>query len=502
MIIEEIYIAFGAGLVRLTVHGGVEEIGGNKVLLEAEGGSVWLDFGLSFSKLGEYYCEFCQPRSWSFVRDQLALGLLPELRGMYRPDLLRRGGRAEEGPASADGVFISHAHMDHVGMVPTLRPDVPIHMAEASEAILRTLDTHGQSLGMPDRFLAFTRKFELLESKRGGLKKGQGEDVREPRDIRVFASGEEVEVERGLSVRPMAVDHSLPGAHGFIVHADGRTWVYTGDLRFHGRHRERSRAFVDAAASEDVDVLVTEGTRVRDEPGPSEAEILDTVTGLMGEADGLVLANYPARDLDRIVTFHEAARRCGRELVVDPRQALLMDNLAAVVDEPVPRLGDGLRVFARRRKWGVVGEEGFPDHIQEQDYETWERRYAFSEHRVLDHEVSEEQDAYVFFLDFFHLQVLLDLHPRPGSMFIRSLVEPFNEELELDEQRVLNWMGRFGLEMVQAHASGHASGEDLRLIVDELEPRVVVPIHTEAPEAFRAFHRDVRPPVLGQAMDL
>jgi len=492
-----------SGTVRLTVHGGVGEIGGNKVLLEAGKGSLWLDFGLSYKRQGEYYCEFCQPRGWSFVGDQVGLGILPDVPGVYRADHLSRMGRDEPGPPSAKGVFISHAHLDHAGMLPALRPDLPVHVAPATQAILATFDAQGSAIGAPDLFLGFTRKFKLVEAKKGGLKRATGEDAREPRDVRVWRSGEEVQVAPGLSVRPVGVDHSLPGAHGFIVHADGETLVYTGDLRFHGRHADRSEAFLKAASSEGVDVLVTEGTRVTEQRGRSEADVLEEVAGLVASCRGLVLANYPARDLDRIVTFHEAAKQAGRELVVDARQALLLHNLARAIDEPVPRLGDHLRVFARRQRWGVVGEPSYPADIQGQDYDLWEREYAMTEpHRVLDSEVRGSQDGFVLYLDFFHLQTLLDLRPREGSVFIRSMVEPFSDDMELDAARVDNWMRRFGLEVHQCHASGHCSGPDIRRLIDAVGPRVVVPVHTEHPEAFLPMHPDVRAPVEGRPVPL
>jgi ribonuclease J len=236
--------------------------------------------------------------------------------------------------------------------------------------------------------------------------------------------------------------------------------------------------------------------------GSSEAEVRERVTELVSEADGMVLANYPPRDLDRIVSFYEAARAGGRELVVDTRQALLLENLGAALGDGVPRLGDGIKVFARRQGWGVVGNPEFPKEIQEQDYGRWERPFAFSAHRILDHEIHEEQDGYLVYMDFFHLQALMDLGPGPGSLFIRSMVEPFNEEMELDEARIDNWMSMFGLEKHQVHASGHACGDDLQDLVDTISPRTVVPIHTERPEEFLAMHPDVRPPELGVAMDL
>jgi len=230
--------------------------------------------------------------------------------------------------------------------------------------------------------------------------------------------------------------------------------------------------------------------------------VMERVSALVEGCRGLVLANYPARDLDRIVTFHEAARRAGRDLVVSTQQALLLDELRSATDEHVPRLGDHLRVFASRQRWGVVGLGEYPPSIQEQDYDVWERPYAASPHAVLDSDVREDQGRYVLFLNFFHLQALIDLRPAPGSIFIRSMVEPFDDDMALDEERVRNWMRRFGLEVHQCHASGHASGPDLERMVRSIAPRVVVPVHTEHPDAFKAMHADVRAPALGVPMGL
>jgi ribonuclease J len=49
-------------MTSLTFYGGVNEIGGNKILLEDQDTRVFLDFGMSFSLANEYFDEFMQPR--------------------------------------------------------------------------------------------------------------------------------------------------------------------------------------------------------------------------------------------------------------------------------------------------------------------------------------------------------------------------------------------------------------------------------------------------------
>jgi ribonuclease J len=48
--------------MELSFYGGVNKIGGNKILLEDDDTKVFLDFGMSFSRYGEYFKEYLKPR--------------------------------------------------------------------------------------------------------------------------------------------------------------------------------------------------------------------------------------------------------------------------------------------------------------------------------------------------------------------------------------------------------------------------------------------------------
>lgn len=56
--------------------------------------------------------------------------------------------------------------------------------------------------------------------------------------------------------------------------------------------------------------------------------------------------------------------------------------------------------------------------------------------------------------------------------------------MELDEERKKNWLNRFQIEEHHAHASGHACGNELKLMIDRIHPEILIPIHTEYPELF------------------
>ena len=71
----------------------------------------------------------------------------------------------------------------------------------------------------------------------------------------------------------MHVDHSIPGAYGFIVYGD-ETVVYTGDLRLHGPRSDMTFDFVERAKQAKPDVLIIEGTRVNEtKRGLSEEDV-------------------------------------------------------------------------------------------------------------------------------------------------------------------------------------------------------------------------------------
>ena len=49
-------------MVSIQFFGGINEIGGNKILLKDGDTRIFLDFSMSFGQSGEYFSEFLNPR--------------------------------------------------------------------------------------------------------------------------------------------------------------------------------------------------------------------------------------------------------------------------------------------------------------------------------------------------------------------------------------------------------------------------------------------------------
>ena len=126
-------------MVTLTFYGGVREIGGNKVLLEDKGTKVFLDFGMSFNKRGRFFEEFLTPRTANGIGDFLIMGLIPDIQGIYREDLLVHFGRSPEEP-EVDGIVLSHAHADHANYICFLHEDIPVYCGETCKYILDAVE--------------------------------------------------------------------------------------------------------------------------------------------------------------------------------------------------------------------------------------------------------------------------------------------------------------------------------------------------------------------------
>jgi len=123
----------------LTFYGGIGEIGGNKILLEDKGTKVFLDFGKSFAARAKFFEWTDRPRTANGVGDFLALGILPELKGIYRRDLLQLAKLPQVEDRSVSAVILSHAHSDHADYISFLREDIDIWMGETTHRVIKAI---------------------------------------------------------------------------------------------------------------------------------------------------------------------------------------------------------------------------------------------------------------------------------------------------------------------------------------------------------------------------
>jgi ribonuclease J len=483
-------------MTSLSFYGGVGEIGGNKIKVDGKENSFFFDFGLAFGTANDYLDEFLQPRKSNGIIDFVTLGLMPCIKGIYREDYLRHSGLSYEKEPAVDGVFISHSHVDHAAYIHHLREDIPIYLSEQSYLILRALEDTGVT-----SFSDYTRlrkSFQLAPKKRGDGHT-RVTNIKVDRDIRVLKPYRGYEIGE-FDMKFVPVDHSLPGAGGYIADNGEDTIAYTGDLRFHGRQPELTRKFTEIAAKANPTIMLSEGTRINSDSNISEEDIEKLAVEEISKATGLVMVNYPIRDLDRMQTFYNVARETDRKLVISLKQAYILGLFSG---QGYPEVKDVV-IYKPRRRWGMVDDQTFAcvegewmcssdiDQKQiERDYKTWERDFLDLDNLINYRDLQEEPREYLFRCDFFEFNELIDIKP-VHAVYIKSSTEPFDEEMKIGEQKVKRWLDLFGIHYIDKgfHASGHSNGQEILEMIREVNPEKLYPIHTTNPEAFKVLEDD------------
>jgi len=450
---------------RITCYGGVGEIGGNKFVLEDRGVKVILDFGTGFSDGSDYFDSLISPRGVNGAGDLFEFDLLPQIPGLYSEEALQNTNVEYTDP-EFDAVVLSHYHSDHTGRIGYIDPKIPVYCGETTSLIH---DAYSATTGSPLR----------------------GHPIRKFRTGDKFAIGP-------MEFRPIHVDHSIPGAYGFIIHTSDGTMVYTGDFRFHGPAGSMTGDFVDSARQERPKLLLAEGTRVTpggDAANMSETALKKEALKMVRGTKSLVFSTFRGNDVDRVNTFFDACRETGRRLVVSMKVAVLLEKLSADRGLRVPRVGRDVDVYLRRKKTGKFDDS---------DYYAWERPYI--EKGLTSEDIRKRQREVFLHLEAWNFPELVDIKPDRGGTYIHAATEAFNEEGEREETLIRNWVEHVGFRYAQLHASGHAPGKEVGELVRTISASKVVPIHTEFPELFRQFNRErswlLEPPVKAKAVSI
>jgi ribonuclease J len=281
--------------MRVRIHRGCHEIGGNCVEIESHGQRIVLDIGLPLSDASPVD--------------------LPEISGLTEPDNRLRG------------IIISHPHPDHYGLLERVTQNVPIYIGAAANRIIGVSSFFTRLPGLGNR------------------------------PTRPLVDGQTIQI-GPFFVTPYRIDHSAFDSYCLLVEAGGKRLFYTGDVRGHGYNVARFNELV-ARPPQDVDVLICEGTQVGREPDfafPDEDAVSLAMTEVINQTRGMVMVWCSGQNLDRLAAIWRSVRETGRQLIVDMYTA---EIIRAAQHPGLPRIESGeLKIYLPASQKRKIKSEG------------------------------------------------------------------------------------------------------------------------------------------------
>jgi len=426
--------------MQITIHRGTHEIGGTLVEIKSENSRILVDAGyplLLHSKpvdTRNINVQFPYPYG-KFIEQ----GTLPDVKGLYcwdRPVF--------------DAVIVSHAHIDHYGLLSFINPSIPVYMSKGTRKIIDiSVPFHGESL-----HLSNVCEFDMYKPFRIG-------------DFRIM---------------PFLMDHSAFDAAAFEISDQEKTIIYTGDFRGHGRKSACLARFI-AKAKKGADALLVEGTMLgrQDEEVITEQEFEEQLVRKIEGFKGPVLFQSSTQNIDRLVSFYRAALRHDRIFVVDTYIANILYELRRLGNNHLPypsvqypniRVLKPSQVMLKFLK--RIGKQHFAKR--------------FSVNYIQEDELNRIQNKIIMAVRPSMWENIRSANLRNG-LFIYSLWSGYRNNDYQKEFEVL--LSKTGFSIHELHTGGHATLSDIKKVLQELKPKKIIPIHTIAPELLRNLSEQV-----------
>jgi ribonuclease J len=326
-------------------------------------------------------------------------------------------------------IVLTHGHEDHIGslpfLLPTLGMDIPIYCTALTAGLVR--------VKLRERKMIETTQVNIISS--------------------------DATLQLGVfKVETFRVAHSIPDGVGLAITTPIGTVVHTGDFKFDqspvdGKITDFGK--LAEIGKRGVTLLMSDCVHV-ESPGitPSEQVVSATLENIFREAEGRVIVATFASLISRVQQVLDVSYRYGRKVAVVGRS---MENNVAMArdlgyleipENTLIKAGEATKYDPVQVTFVVTGAQGEPMAVLS--------RIAKGEHKTI---TIQKGDT-----------VILSASPIPGN--------------ETAIGRIINSLVRQGANVIysaiqRVHVSGHASQEELKLMLNFTRPRFVMPIHGE-----------------------
>ncbi|PKP35396.1 MAG: hypothetical protein CVU00_02645 [Bacteroidetes bacterium HGW-Bacteroidetes-17] len=411
--------------MKLTIHRGTNQIGGCVTEIESGGYRIFIDFG-------------------------------EQLPGMENKELKPIDGLTY-GDVSKSALFITHYHGDHIGKICDTIADIPIYVGKTALEIFNCLESRLSHIPNPNESEKHKRIVNRIKT------------------INTFEQLQKIRIGK-ITVTPLFIDHSAFDAYMFIVEADNKRILHTGDFRGHGF---RSKGLIPTLKSyaKNIDYIISEGSNIQRPNATIKTEQeLQKDFELQFRKNKYNFVLVSTTNIDRIFALYHASKNAKRCFVCDNYQTKILKIVSQnhkqytpfydidydQTTNPIGRFFD----LKRQRQNPFSFKGNLKPFLEKRGFCMLVRSTDAFKPLIDEYAKSDETKIFYSMWDGY-----LDNKKPAFNESLYKFFEPYKIEYK--------------------HTSGHADVETLKMVFEIIKPKYgIIPIHTEAPNKFKEIFHD------------
>ena len=329
-----------------------------------------------------------------------------------------------KGKSMYDAVFITHSHIDHIGLIDKINDDILVYIEESSLKIYNIMCDFCQ-----------------------GAKLTRG--------VNTFNFGDKINA-GDIEVIPFRVDHSSYNSCMYLIESSGKKILHTGDFRFHGR--KGSETISNLKKIGKVDLLITEGTSLSRNilEYKKEEDLEKEVSKYMKEYNQVFIMQS-STNIDRTVSFIRSALRNKKNFILD----LFTYSLNKVINMNINV--DFKRIFIWKPIRYFKKESSFKE-----DYMNFDTSSYFGKNYAMQVKVSMLDDI----IKLYEKELIT------RACFIYSMWDGYIDK-EDNLKEFISKLEEMNIKIIKLHTSGHGDINSMKKLNEIVNPNKTIIIHTE-----------------------
>jgi len=389
------------GKLKIIPIGGLDEVGKNMTAIEYENDIIVIDMGFEFPSEDLFGVDY----------------VIPDISYL------------EENKKRIKGIFFTHGHLDHIGGVPYILPELdypPIYATRLTMGLIRK------------------RSDEFKQTK---MMKMNVVDPKETIKIGAF------------TVNMFRVAHSIPDSVGFTIDTPVGKIVHTGDFKFDDAPaRNLNKADIgkiEKLGTDNVLALLCESTNsTKEGHSMSEKKVGEVLDDVVGETKGrLIIASFSSQ-IGRIQQVLDSAKKHGRNVYVSGRS--MRENINISAELGYLHFSGNLIQDIKKYKKDADNKTLILTTGSQGESVSALTRMANRDHP---HVRVKKGDT-----------IVLSASPIVGNE--KAIFTVINNLIKLGATVIHN-------KIKDVHTSGHGKRDELKRMIDMVKPRFLVPIHGE-----------------------